>query len=114
MATMVINSSMTGLRAISTSTELPRRKASEPRGALPIHACTDVLQARSLAVAPVASGEELHWTPRGLAVALLVIALFTVAVVVTVVVQFLAVSDAPLDLSSQSGAVRAALMQVGG
>jgi hypothetical protein len=71
-----------------------------------VRSCRDVVPARLSAEAGAVE-RQLYWTPRGLAVALSVIAVFTIVVIATIVVQFLAVSgEMPVPVQAKSSTTK--------
>ena len=78
------------------------------------HTCSNVAPAHLREATHLPADGELHWTPRGLAVALWAIALFTIAAVLTVLTQFLAVSDAPLGSDLTPTATHVAIVKAWG
>ncbi len=76
-----------------------------------VRACSGVVPADNRTV--TLAGGELYWTRRGLAVAIFVISVFVAAVLATIVMQFLAVSD-ELPTVGEGDGVRSAAIHARG
>lgn len=120
MAAMVIElpvtKSVTGAHAGERARcqEMPghgRRGVRTSAEATGVRSCVDVVPAGLRRQAPhQAPAAELHWTPRGLLVLLMLVATLVVASVATIVVQFLAVPD---SLPSAAAPAAASVVAVG-